>query len=356
MIEMGQYKVLQETIFSFLGEEEPETVEIASPKQSKKVASNTNNKNKPSPKPKEVFQVNTETCIRYGGETIPLTDYFTDDEISIEVLLESNTEKGDPTHKAISIDDVRRRLENDFAELTEDLTSMSFIKEKNLIVPVLQARKKGMILKKRHGIYLSLSDAAENKRSNMYIPSSDGNIYHIRDTEHLTICKRTKSVPSLSIIKEGVQLKAPKINWDIITEFIKISRYYASKYGTEVHAEILWNGKDYRLSIPKQRVSSQLVEPETTDFIPKEDEIKVMEIHSHNFMDAYFSSQDDESEKAPILYAVIGRVTDFFPQIKVRTCLNNEYLELDPNNVFDTPFELNQSYEFKQITVHKELN
>ncbi|QDX90960.1 hypothetical protein EEL30_00310 (plasmid) [Brevibacillus laterosporus] len=355
---MAQYKMLQETIFSFLGEEEPETVEITSPKKSKKVASNTSNKTKPTPKPEEIFQVNTETSIRYGGETIPLTDYFTADEISIGTLLESNTEADPqtPTYKAITVDDIRRRLENDFAELTEDLTSMSFIKEKNLIVPVLQARKKGMILKKRHGIYLSLSDAADNKRSNMYIPSSDGNIYHIRDTEHLSICKRTRAVPSLSSIKEGVRLKAPKINWDIITEFIKISRYYASKYGTEVHAEILWNGIDYKLSIPKQRVSSQLVEPETTNLIPEEDEIKVMEIHSHNFMDAYFSSQDDESEKAPILYAVIGRVTDYFPQIKVRTCLNNEYLELDPNNVFDTPFQLNQSYEFKQITIHKELN
>lgn len=45
--------------------------------------------------------------------------------------------------------------------------------------------------------------------------------------------------------------------------------------------------------------------------------MKVMEIHSHHRFSAEPSDLDDQSERAPILYAIVGRIEDVF--------LNYEY-------------------------------
>ncbi|EST55759.1 hypothetical protein T458_05370 [Brevibacillus panacihumi W25] len=352
-------EVYQETLFSFLGEENPQPLgESKNTKPSQKKGKVTKPVT-PIPKKEEPIELNENTIIRYGGENIPLTDYFTNDEFKIGLVGKVSTEENEEEElRPITADDIRKRLEQDFAELTEELTHMSWIKEKNLIVPILQARKKGagMKLGRRHGIYLDIQDAVEHKRTHMFFPASDGNVYHIRETECLTICTKTNHVPDLPNLKEGIRFKLPKIEWDILSEFMKISRYYAMQYETEVHGEVYWNGTRYFLFIPKQEVSKEWVEP-TEIFTQDEQAIKVMEIHSHNLMNAYFSEQDNESEQAPILYAVVGRVTDFLPQIQVRTCLNGTYLAVDPKEVFDSPFGASSvSYELEQIKVKGDSN
>jgi PRTRC genetic system protein A len=359
-------KLFQETLFSFLGEEEPEAIQdtgkgkkttastksrVASKDQKKTAVSVT--KSEP-----ETWELNTETIIRYGGENIPLTDYFTPEEITNGLPESSPTDEqttGDNTAEKlrnITGEDVRKRLENDFGELTEELTTMTFIKEKNMIIPVLTARKKGsgMILDRRHGVYLTLEDAVANRRSNMYLPGSDGHMYHIRETEALTICKKARKVPSVPALVEGVRLKFPRIPWGILTQFLVVARHFARTYGAEIHGEIYWGEEGYRLVIPSQIVSSDMCEP-TEQVAYVENVVKVMEIHSHHTMEAYFSSQDDRSEQAPILYAVVGRVLDFFPQILVRTCLDGEYLFINPHIVFESPLESPTSLDFPQVSV-----
>ena len=102
--------------------------------------------------------------------------------------------------------------------------------------------------------------------------------------------------------------------------------------------------------IPAQIVSKHMCEP-VQPITFDENRVKVMEIHSHNTMDAYFSAQDDRSEQVPILYAVVGRVLDFFPQLLVRTCLDGEYLMIDPHIVFEPPFESANHLDFPQVSV-----
>lgn len=358
-------KLYQETLFSFLGEGEPEAIQdtgkgkrttatnksrVASKAQ--KTTSESVTKSEP-----EKWELNTETIIRYGGENIPLTDYFTLEEITNGLQDSSPTDEQygeDNTEvkiRKITGEDVRKRMEYDFGELTEELTTMTFNKEKNMIIPVLTARKKGsgMILDRRHGVYLRLEDAVANRRSNMYVPGADGHMYHIRETEALTICKKARKVPSVPALVEGVRLKFPRIPWGILTQFLIIARQFARTYSSEIHGEIYWDGQGYQLVIPAQIVSKHMCEP--IEQIFDENHVKVMEIHSHNTMDAYFSAQDDRSEQAPILYAVVGRVLDFFPQILVRTCLDGEYLMIDPHTVFELPFESATNLDFPQVSV-----
>lgn len=99
------------------------------------------------------------------------------------------------------------------------------------------------------------------------------------------------------------------------------------------------------MDIPKQKAHSLWVEVtespyETAVKILKRKCIKCMEIHSHHIMPAIPSSQDDESEVMPILYAIIGSVDKFFPDLIVRTydMDSGKHIKLNPLSIFENPF------------------
>lgn len=211
-----------------------------------------------------------------------------------------------------------------------------------------------MILSKKHGVYHSIDEAIANPRTNMYVTGSDAQVYHLRNTGVLSICKKARNVPAAPSLREGVRFQLPKIPWVLLTEFIRLARFYAVKHNVEVHGEIYWDEKNYHLYIPEQVVQRELVEP-NSDVNLELEYTKVMEIHSHHYMEAIFSKQDDESEQQPILYAVVGHIGMFFPAISVRTCLDGEHVYIHPGDIFESPMALtNNEKELKQITVKKE--
>ena len=61
-----------------------------------------------------------------------------------------------------------------------------------------------------------------------------------------------------------------------------------------------------------------------------------MDIHSHNNMNAFFSKTDDCDEKAARVYAVVGKISGFFPEIKVRIANSRSFVEIDPSVVFES--------------------
>jgi hypothetical protein len=73
---------------------------------------------------------------------------------------------------------------------------------------------------------------------------------------------------------------------------------------------------------------------ETNPVYDNERYIHYMDVHSHNTMRAFFSQTDDEDEKATRVYAVIGRVLNFFPDIKVRISNGGTYWGIEPGVVF----------------------
>ena len=103
----------------------------------------------------------------------------------------------------------------------------------------------------------------------------------------------------------------------------------------EALANIYWDTKDnrYYIHIPKQIVSKARVDAQLADV--GERFIHVMDIHSHNAMKAYFSEIDDDDEKATRIYAVIGRLDKFFPDISARISVGGKFVDINPSLIFE---------------------
>ena len=70
----------------------------------------------------------------------------------------------------------------------------------------------------------------------------------------------------------------------------------------------------------------------------EDDLLHVMDIHSHNFMKAYFSTTDDADEKATRLYTVIGRLDKMLPDILTRISVGGKFEDIHPSEIFEYPF------------------
>jgi len=203
-----------------------------------------------------------------------------------------------------------------------------------------------MITDRSNGLYLTLQEAYENKRRNIYVPASDGHVYHLREGEVLTVCRKANQVPFVPPLREGVRFNLPKkIPFGLLQSFISNARFYAHEFHVEFHAEIYWNREnaEYEMFIPKQLASKVNVEP-VEELINAENALKfckVLEIHSHHFWDASPSSLDDQNERGPILYAIVGKIDQYFPEVTLRTCLDGVHISVPFQEVFESPFQNN---------------
>lgn len=275
--------------------------------EAKKNAEANPSSSKPAVKKEEPFEVNHETFIYHLGQHLAITDYFSTEEI--ENGLPSKKKKGDDedngddiAFKKITGEDVRKRLEKDFPDLVAAYTDMVYIKQKNMVMAVPKAKKKGLN-----------QDCTQNPTA-----SAGGFVF-----------------PS-------------KIPFGILQDFIALSKQFHEKHGTELHGDIYLNleTKEFFMDIPKQIALRTTVERTQDPFvtIQKLDGIpfmKVMEIHSHHEWAPTPSITDDLNERqGNMLYAIVGKVHHFFPELTVRyfnTSLQ-EHISLNPFMIFDNPF------------------
>lgn len=91
---------------------------------------------------------------------------------------------------------------------------------------------------------------------------------------------------------------------------------------------------------PPQTASPGSVRPR--DFYDPMIEHALVDIHSHNTMEAYFSSQDDLDEsKGFRVYIVIGRVGSDSPQIRARVGIFGHFMDVPIQTVAELPAGLN---------------
>jgi hypothetical protein len=86
---------------------------------------------------------------------------------------------------------------------------------------------------------------------------------------------------------------------------------------------------------PEQYVTKISVESRISEDYDNSRYIHYMDIHSHNSMKAFFSSIDDNDEKATRLYTVIGELYKFMPDIKTRFSNGGKFWTIDPGEVFE---------------------
>lgn len=69
----------------------------------------------------------------------------------------------------------------------------------------------------------------------------------------------------------------------------------------------------------------------------------LIEVHSHHWMEARFSTDDDRDEVGFRIYGVLGRIFDR-PEIKMRVSVYGDWWELPASAVFDLPPGVRERY------------
>jgi hypothetical protein len=322
-------KIVQEDIFSMFDikdeyaeekkrqeEERKKRVEEANKRAEERKKGNSSGLSNSSTQAKKEnpFNVDMMTFVYHLGQEIPITDYFSVEEIEHGLPTKKKDEE-EVEYKKIDANEVRERLEKTFPDLIAGYTEMVKIDKKNMIMAVPKAKKKGL----------------------------DNN------------CEKVSS-------KEDPFSTSKRIPYSILSDFITLSKEYADMFQVELHADIYFDlqTKEFFMDIPRQQVSQFNVERTEDPYVTAvklmdRKFIKIMEIHSHHFMNNHPSLLDDQSERQEnVLYAIVGRVHQFFPQLLVRyfrADMNKHYM-IEPTQVFETPFvELNQSFDTSVVEV-----
>ncbi|KFM95524.1 hypothetical protein D0U04_28955 [Bacillus clarus] len=237
--------------------------------------------------------INAETVVRYVvfGD-IPLTDWFTEEEIThgIAVQNEDSTDV-----RKIEAEDIRVKLEQRYPSFVKGLTVIKFYEDTNALIPILTVGAKGA--------------STVEGQSILDCPYSFG-------------AWRNHLLPGGEI---------PRI---LLMDFITIAQGISRKFGCEVHSDSSFNGeRGYFMDFPNQKVATEIVIPKTNIEVQCI-AMKVMELHSHHRFSAEPSDLDNQSERAPIFYGIVGRIEDVFPELRVRTCMANNFYSIHPNLIF----------------------
>lgn len=108
----------------------------------------------------------------------------------------------------------------------------------------------------------------------------------------------------------------------------------ASRYGEDglermYHLHV--DGQRAWVSVPDQTMSEYKVTYGYGNFDPT----IICDLHSHHSMPAFFSDTDDRDEQGFGFYAVIGDLFSEHPQLRIRLGMYGDFLELDPDVLFD---------------------
>ena len=228
--------------------------------------------------------------------------------------------------------------------IEESKDFMNAIKRKkgNLVckvIPTVTAQKKGR-MESYKGIFIDEDTAAKSGKAIAYVPSEDGNVYEIRNNTIGTFRAKEERKRGLTNIKSGFTPAFPLFPYEMLTEIIAFFKYFADRKNVcEALVNVYWDTEceNYIVKAPEQKVGAVAVETILSD--DEDNLIHVMDIHSHNLMDAYFSSTDNSDEKATRIYAVIGRLDKLFPDISMRISVGGKFVDINPTDVFEYPFK-----------------
>ncbi len=205
------------------------------------------------------------------------------------------------------------------------------------VTPSVVAKKKGTQAAYK-GAFLSVDEAQKSNKVIAFVPSDDGRVYEMRRNKIGTFIAHADNVTILDKVRAGFIPALPKIPYKILEDIISFFKSYITYHSEfEALAYIYWSVSDFKyyVYVPKQKVSKTSVD----STLPEMDEEKfplVMEIHSHNTMPAVFSQIDNHDERQTRLYAVVGRLDNLFPDIKVRCSVGGKFVEINPGDVFES--------------------
>jgi PRTRC genetic system protein A len=232
-------------------------------------------------------------------------------------------------------------MKTDIEASKEFTDSLKKAKDKNpacKIKPRVTAQSKGTDSAYR-GVFHSIKEAEASGKVISIVPAKDGKVYEIRNTEMgRFITPIAEGSDLLSEVRAGFIPALPLIPKDIMIKIISFFRSYINEeWEREVLVNIYWDKQncEYVVDAPEQTVTKASVESRENPVYTSDRYIHYMDIHSHNSMKAFFSSVDDNDEKATRLYTVIGHLNEYFPDIKTRISNGGKFLNIEPGQVFE---------------------
>lgn len=224
------------------------------------------------------------------------------------------------------------------------------------VKPRVSGQTKGVVSVYK-GVFTNLEDAAKARKVISIVPSKDGRVYEIRNTEIGLFVTRTQDVEELDPIVPCFRMKLPKIPKDMLQQVIAFFRSYIQK-GSVVEAmvNLIWDRQDekYVIHVPGQVVSKASVKTAPSD-LDDERYLHVADIHSHNTMSAKFSITDNEDEKATRLYIVIGKLDRYFPEINVRISNGGKFHQINPSDILEGMEVSYPSEWHSRVTIAKDV-
>lgn len=191
-----------------------------------------------------------------------------------------------------------------------------------------------------HTFSWSLSELLESGLQPFNIVAgNDGRLYEIRHSDLGTIIVPVENLRRLEEIPKGFQFNLPKIPGNLLSEALTFFRDYCRNgIDLEVMVSFFYQPKtqEYVIDCPNQIVSKGRIEFDELSY-GSEGFIEVLQLHSHNSMDAYFSEVDNHDEKRFLLYGVVGRLDHEHPVMKLRAGVNGYFYNLPLEYVFHEP-------------------
>ena len=221
------------------------------------------------------------------------------------------------------------------------LDNLKKAKDKNpdcLVKPRVTAQSKGIAAYK--GVFASLEEARASDKAICTIPGGDGRVYELRKNELGEFIAPKDSVIDLGSVRAGFTPALPLVPMELLAQIISFFRCcMTGPEEFEALAHILWDKQEqeFVVRVPEQTVTKAHIDAELSrDDLPEERYLHYIDIHSHNSMEAKFSSVDDNDERATRIYIVVGRLDKFFPDITVRMSCGGTYLTLPPGCVLES--------------------
>lgn len=217
-------------------------------------------------------------------------------------------------------------LAKDYPEFEADRTWIVYDKDKKLIMPQVKGSGKGA---SSFSSFSEAEEAAENEEYFLCSFRENGKSFRMEKTA-ISMTVATESGDEGTF--RWYLKKIPGAVFKAVRDFFKM---VADKHNSEALVWIYYHPTDesYEIYVPTQRCTVTSVN-ELEFPVDTEERYRVMDIHSHGNIGAFFSSQDNRDEKGNRLFGVWGNFRTE-PVFKLRAGTGGKYFYLNAEDVFD---------------------
>lgn len=187
----------------------------------------------------------------------------------------------------------------------------------------------------------TLEQAQASQKPLKYIMGEDGVVYEMRSTDVGDFIIKANKVNGAAKIKEGFTLNVPKLPFRLLLQAVSFFRDVCSDFNNDEAMLQYWFDKETKEFFADcvQQTTNKVHVTYLRNKELEEDpnKVLVMDIHSHNNMEAFFSGTDDASEQETRTYGVIGKLDREIPTYKFRISVEGNFKEIAINQIFEMP-------------------